>query len=101
MTTDPEIATKAPESDAQEDTPTVPTGTTETTETTEPTATASAEETAANPGVGQHCDNCVTDRPVRMSLLSSLVQQLRPYANMTPIQQAAQDPRESSGSSTT
>ncbi|KUI59623.1 Protein AIM2 [Cytospora mali] len=51
--TDPEIATKAPESDAQEDIP------------IEPTAASNdggnSAEVAANPGMGEHC---VTDRPV-------------------------------------
>ncbi|KAK7737941.1 hypothetical protein SLS53_006319 [Cytospora paraplurivora] len=50
-TTDPEIATKAPESDAQEDAPTEPA----------PTASVSVEETPASPKLGEHC---VSDRPV-------------------------------------
>lgn len=48
---DADVATKAPESDAQEDVPT----------TTEPSA---AEEAPAQPKMGEHC---VTDRPTRLS----------------------------------
>ncbi|ROV96816.1 hypothetical protein VMCG_07899 [Cytospora schulzeri] len=52
-TTDPEIATKAPESDAQEDAPTEP--------PTTASASSSGEDTEASPKMGEHC---ITDRPV-------------------------------------
>lgn len=58
--TDPEIATKAPESDAQEDAPTEPA----------PTASVNVEDATASPKLGEHC---VSDRPVRMLFLVSLV----------------------------
>lgn len=59
--TDPEMATKAPESDAQEDAPAEPIATT--------TTSSGGEQTAGSPKMGEHC---ITDRPVRMLLLASL-----------------------------
>lgn len=56
---DAEVATKAPESDAQED---IPTATTATTATTTTTDTPAPEQPSEQPKLGEHC---VTDRPTR------------------------------------
>jgi hypothetical protein len=61
--TDPELATKAPESDAQEDAPAEPTAAADA--AAAPTAAAApAQESASQPKM---CDDCVTDRPTRSS----------------------------------
>lgn len=63
--TDPELATKAPESDAQEDIQKDAPVETPAAASTAPTApTATAEESTSQPKL---CDDCVTDRPTRSS----------------------------------
>lgn len=59
---DAEVATKAPESDAQEDTPTTTTAATTTTATTTASDAPAPDQPSEQPKLGEHC---VTDRPTR------------------------------------
>lgn len=86
-----EVATKAPESDAQEQTPTT---------TTDAPAAATATPAAAEepPKMGE---NCHTDRPTRSSTMPPLPFPSRQDHELKltgPAQQAAKVPRARSGS---
>lgn len=89
---DSDIATRAPESDAQEDVPVT------TTTTADPTTAA---EEPAKPKVSEHC---VTDRPTRSCFISLPVPTTATICvapKLTPAQQAARARQARSGSSTT